>query len=350
MIKILHSADWHMDTPFVGKTPEQVACLRQELQKIPGKVASICREEKCDLILLAGDLFDGPCTGDSLRLVRDALEEAAVPVFISPGNHDMISPTSPWLTEKWPENVHIFTRQAMEEVYLRSLDCHIYGAGFTSMDCPGLLDGFRAGEGVSIAVLHGDPTQANSPYCPISKAQVADSGLTYLALGHIHKGGSFWAGPTLCAWPGCPMGRGYDEEGEKGLLIAEIGEIATTRFVSLNTPKFFDLEAAPEDLDSLLPPVGNADFYRITLTGESEPLDLAALAAKFGRFPNLELRDRTAPPVDIWKNAGEDSFEGTYFQMLKDAMQDADEDTQRRLLLAAKISRKILEGQEVALP
>ena len=347
MIKILHSADWHLDTPFVGKTPGQVEYLRRELQKIPGKVASICREEQCDLMLLSGDLFDGPCTGDSVAVVKQALEEAAVPVFIAPGNHDF---AGPWLTETWPENVHIFTRQAMESVYLKDLDCRVYGAGFTSMDCPGLLDGFRAGEGVSVAVLHGDPTQANSPYCPISKTQVAESGLAYLALGHIHKGGSFPAGGTLCAWPGCPMGRGFDEEGEKGLLIAEIGETVTTRFVPLNTPKFFDLETTPEGLDSLLPPVGNEDFYRITLTGESETLDLGALAAKYARFPNLELRDRTVPPVDIWKNAGEDSFEGTYFQMLKDAMENADEDTKRQLLLAAKISRKILEGQEVALP
>lgn len=350
MIKILHSADWHMDSPFQGRPQSQAQYLRQELRKIPGKVASICREEGCDLMLLSGDLFDCAYTGDSLRIVQQALEEAAVPVFISPGNHDFISPTSPWLTEKWPENVHIFTRQTMEEVYLPDLNCHVYGAAFTSMDCPDLLKGFRAGEGVSIAVLHGDPTHVNSPYCPISQSQVLDSGLTYLALGHIHKGGQFRAGETLCAWPGCAMGRGYDEQGEKGLLITELGEETTARFVSLNTPKFFDLEAAPEDLDKVLPPVGSEDFYRVTLTGESAPLNLAALAEKYSRFPNLELRDRTTAPLDIWKNAGEDSFEGTYFQMLKDAMKDADEKEQERIRLAAKICRQILEGQEVVLP
>ena len=349
MIKILHSADWHLDTPFVGRTPEQVAYLRRELQKIPGKVAAICRQEQCDLMLLSGDLFDGPYTAESLAVVCKALEETQVPVFIAPGNHDFVGPTSPYTTEAWPKNVHIFTRPGMEKVYVPELECYVYGAGFASMDCPGLLDGFQA-EGMSVAVLHGDPTQANSPYCPISQSQVADSGLAYLALGHIHKGGSFRAGETLCAWPGCPMGRGYDEEGPKGLLIAEVGEETKTRFIPLDTPKFYDWEAACEELDSLLPAVGNEDFYRITLVGESEAPDLVAMAAKFSRFPNLELRDRTTRPVDIWKNVGEDSFEGTYFQLLKDAMQDADEDTQRRLLLAAKISRKILEGQEVVLP
>lgn len=350
MIKILHAADWHLDAPFVGRSPEQVAYLRQELLKIPGKVAALCRQEQCDMMLLSGDLFDGSCTAESVSAVKQALAEAAVPVFISPGNHDFAGPASPWLTEAFPDNVHIFTRQAMEEVYLPSLNCHVFGAGFTSMDCPGLLRDFHAPEGLSVAVLHGDPTQVSSPYCPITQAQVSDSRLAYLALGHIHKGGQFRAGKTLCAWPGCAMGRGYDEQGEKGVLIIQIDGEATARFASLNTPRFYDLETSPEGLSALLPPVGNADFYRITLTGESEPLDIAALTAAYRRFPNLELRDRTTPPIDVWKNTGEDSFEGTYFRMLQDALADADEERQKHIHLAAKICRQILEGQEVELP
>lgn len=345
MIKILHTADWHLDAPLQGKTQ----ALRRELLKLPGKIAAVCRREGCQLVLIAGDIFDGNCTADSLDAVRAALEEMAVPVFISPGNHDFVTHTSPWLTQKWPENVHIFTRQALEEVYLSDLGLHVYGAGFTSMDCPGLLEDFRAKPG-SVAVLHGDPTQISSPYCPITHAQVTDSGLTYLALGHIHKGGQFKAGSTLCAWPGCPMGRGYDEQGQKGVLIAQVGNDTTTRFVPLDGPKFFDLEAAPDALQTILPPVGNEDFYRITLTGECEAPDLEALAAACNRFPNLELRDRTVRPVDIWKSVGEDSFEGTYFSLLQDALTGKPEEEQHKILLAARICRQLLDGQEVVLP
>ena len=57
-------------------------------------------------------------------------------------------------------------------------------------------------------VLHGDPANPSAPCRPVTRAQVAASGLQYLALGHIHTRGQLEAGGALCAWPGCPMGRG----------------------------------------------------------------------------------------------------------------------------------------------
>ncbi len=345
-----------MDSPMQGHDPEQVDFLRRALLQIPGKVAEICRRENCDLVLLAGDLFDGAYTRAGYRALFDALQDMAVPVFIAPGNHDPAIPGSPWLTEVWPENVHIFKHTAVESVALPSLDCRVYGFGYESMECPGLLADFRADhqETYALGVFHGDPTQTNSPYCPITALQVERSNLDYMALGHIHKGDFFQKGKTLCAWPGCPMGRGFDEQGEKGVLIVTLEDTAQTRFVPLDSPRFYDWEApagenAAATLDALLPPVGSTDFYRITLTGPAEPPDIPALNAALSRFPNLELRDKTMPPLDIWGSAGEDTFEGLYFKMLKDQMKDQDERTKKQILLAAKISRQLLEKQEVQL-
>ena len=350
-MKILHSADWHLCSPLQGHTPEQTQLLRRELLQIPGKIAALCRREHCDMMLLSGDLFDGPYDTDTFRIFCNALQEAAVPVFIAPGNHDFADMHSPWLTQRLPENVHVFTRPVVEAMDVPGLNCRVYGAGFTSMDCPSLLEDFQAqSDKTAIGILHGDPTQASSPYNPITQAQVARSGFAYLALGHIHKGGSFEAGNTLCAWPGCPMGRGYDEQGEKGVLIVTVDATATARFVPLDAPKFYDLQCSAEELDALLPPVGNDDFYRITLIGESEPLDMVALTAKYSRFPHLELRDKTQPPPDIWKTLGEDSFEGAFFDLLYEQLENAEETDKSRILLAARICRRILDGQEVTLP
>lgn len=346
MIKILHSGDWHLDSPLQGKT----AALRAELHKIPGKLATLCKEEECDLVLLSGDLFDGGYTQESYRLVYDALKKMAVPVFISPGNHDFISPESPYEKELWPENVCIFKKQQIQWADLPELGLRVYGAGFESMDCPALLDEFHA-EGNAVGVFHADPTQRNSPYNPITKNQVAQSGLKYLALGHVHKGDSFREGDTLCAWPGCPVGRGWDEQGEKGALIVTLDEDVRLQFVCLGAPQFYDLSVdASVGVNAVLPAVANADFYRITLTGESEPIDLEALQAQFAQFPNLALRDETVVPVDVWQSAGEDSFEGVYFAMLKDMLETASEEEKAKIMLAAKLSRRLLDGQEVALP
>ena len=196
MLKCLHSADWHLDSPLVGRTDAQAAFLHSELLKIPEKVAHLCKSEGCDLLLLSGDLFDGNYTKESLNAVRSALEEVSIPVFIAPGNHDFCSAGSPYRKESFPENVHIFTHASMESVSLPQLDCRIYGAGYEAMDCPSLLRQFQphGTEKWHIGVLHADPLQPSSPYSPLTSQQVKNCGLDYLALGHIHKGDSFRAG------------------------------------------------------------------------------------------------------------------------------------------------------------
>jgi len=357
MIKLLHSADWHLDAPLHGYSNAQTAFLKQELQKIPGKVAELCKQEKCQLLLLSGDLFDGPYTKESFSLVSKTLEALRIPVFISPGNHDFCRPGSVYLEESWPENVHIFLHAAMEAVSLPELDCKIYGAGFESMDCPGLLEGFSAegDEKWHIGVLHGDPTSASSPHCPVTAQQMRQSGLDYLALGHIHKGESVRSGEVLCAWPGCPMGRGFDECGDKGVIVVTLGQEVHAQFVSLDTPQFFDLEAdAGEDpaaaVAAHLPPAQTNDFYRITLTGYAAGVDLDAIQSANPQVANLTLRDQTLPEMDLWSAVGNDTLEGVYFRLLHDALDSPSETHQKHVKLAARISRQILDGQEVKLP
>ena len=355
-MKILHSADWHLDAPMTGRTEEQARYLRQELRKIPEKIVALAKQEKCDLMLLAGDLFDGEYTQDSFRAVRNALEEVGIPVFITPGNHDFCQPKSPYVAETWPENVYIFKHPVMETVMIPALDCTVYGAGYDAMDCPALLEGFHTvGDSKwHIGVLHGDATNTSS-YCPVSPQQVRLSGLHYLALGHIHKTGSFRSGDAYCAWPGCPMGHGYDETGIKGVILLELGEDTKAEFRPLDTPRFYDEElevgADPaQALATILPGVTTEDYYRITLTGYSNDLNVDALQKEFAHVKNLIIRDKTIPERELWGAVGKDSLEGMYFSILHDGLDTESEILQQRIKLAARISRQILDGQEVTLP
>lgn len=353
-LKILHSADWHLDSPFTGFSDGQRAVLQQAQRALPGKIAEVCRREDCDLMLLAGDLFDGVASRDTLDILKAALKDCGVPVIITPGNHDFCAPGSPWLEDTWPENVFIFTG-GLESVTIEGLNCRIYGAAYQSMDCPGLLENFQAegSEQYRIAVLHGDAAQPNSPYCPVTAAQVQNSDLQYVALGHVHKAGAFRAGTALCAWPGTPMGRGWDECGEKGVLIVELKETAEIRAVPLDTVRFEDLTAdisndAVAALEGILPAAGSSHFYRVTLTGTGT-VDLPALKRRFDHYPNLELRDHTHPPVDLWADTEADTLEGTFFRFLKEGMEH---NPQHAALFrqAAEISRMVLDGREVTLP
>lgn len=357
MIKILHSADWHLDAPMSGHSPSGSEYLRRELRKIPEKVARLCTAQQCDMMLLSGDLFDGTASPDTVRCVQKALKETGVPVFISPGNHDFISPDSPYIMDGWPDNVYIFKAAKIEDVAVADLDCRVYGAGYESMDCPALLKGFQAAgaEKWHIGVLHGEAEASGSAYCPITKDQLRASNLSYLALGHIHKGSSLRANDTLCAWPGCPMGRGYDELGTKGVILVTLDTDVTAAFLPLDTPRFYDEdvevgESPKEAVAALLPELHTDDFYRITLTGYSAGIELSQLQAAFPQVPNLILRDETRPEVDLWSAVGEDTLEGVLFGLLKQAAESDSEALSSRAKLSARICRQILDGQEVKLP
>ena len=356
MIKILHSADWHLDAPMSGFGPEETATLQKESRAIPDKIVTLCKQENCDLLLLAGDLFDGVPSRDTVLRVQNALGSLDIPVIITPGNHDFCSDSSPYLKESWPENVHIFKKAQIESFVIPTLDCRIYGAGYQSMDCPGLLKQFHADgtETYQIGVFHGDATTASS-YFPITRHQLQESGLQYVALGHIHKQGSLTAGDTLCLWPGSPMGRGFDELGPRGVILATLSDTVDAKFLPLDTPRFYDETADAGDdaaaaLANILPILGSDDFYRVTFTGYSSGLDLGAIRAQFPQVPNLTLRDDTIPEPELWKNIDCDTLEGMLFAALKEAADSPSQLLSGRANLAARICRSILDGQEVVLP
>lgn len=360
MIKILHGADFHLGARFQSLPPEKAALRRREQLDLLDQLLRLRQLQACDLVLLAGDLLDRPqVSREIIRTLKETLEAMEVPVFLAPGNHDHLGAGSPYLDTVWPDNVHIFTTQKPESVNLPELDCRVWGAGYRSMDCPALLEGFRATgrEPVQLMVLHGDPLSKDSPCCPVTKGQIAGSALQYLALGHVHKAGQLLAGKTLCAWPGCLMGCGFDETGAKGILLAEVSEReARAQFVPLDAGRYENLTVPVGDdplasVQAVLPPDTARDVYRIVLTGEAEPVELTHLQrALDGRFFDLQLLDRTAPPRDLWERAGEDSLEGTYFQILLQAMEHAQGPEREALCLAARISRQLLDGQEVVLP
>ena len=204
-----------------------------------------------------------------------------------------------------------------------------------------------------LAVLHGEADTSHSDYCPITKEQIKNSGLAYLALGHIHKGSSLRAGDTLCAWPGCPMGHGYDELGAKGVILVTLDQEVSASFLTLDTPRFYDEEVevgtdAAAAVAALLPALHTDDFYRITLTGYSAGVELAQFSQQFPHVPHLVLRDETRPEMDLWSAVGEDTLEGVFFGLLQQASET--ENLSQRARLAARICRQILDGQEVKLP
>lgn len=358
MIRILHAADLHLDSPFAALGPEQAAQRREEQRQLVRRLVRLCQTRRCQILLLAGDLFDSDLVyRETAELLREALGQLSAQVFIAPGNHDFWSPQSPYATLDWPENVHIFHSRSVEAVRLQDPPVTVYGAAFLEPRSGGLLSGFHAEPGgeASLMVVHGVLGDPNTPYNPISEQEVRASGLTYLALGHVHKLDVGKLGGVVTANPGCAMGRGFDETGPKGVLYVEL-ENGKCRVepVSLGA-RVYETLTVPVGDDALasihaqLPADTERDIYRITLTGSCPPPDLPALyKALSGRFYALELIDRTLPPPDLWRDADEDSLKGEFLRRMQALVaQDKDPDAQRLAAQAAELGLALMEGREV---
>lgn len=357
-MKLLHAADFHLDSPLTGLPPDKSALRRRELRDIPARLAELARAEGVDLVLLPGDLLDGARVyPETVRSLADSLEAMAVPVFIAPGNHDCYHSRSPYAAA-WPDNVHIFTSPALEGVALPTLGCVVHGCAFTAPrreDDP--LAGFAVPDDgqLHLLCLHGEVGKVGS-YAPIDPASIGNSGAAYAALGHIHAVGSGKAGRTLWAYPGCPEGRGFDELGPKGALIVSFGEgrarPVSTRFVPVCKRQYRIESVNIDTFTQSLPEGESPDLVRILLAGESRfAPDLAALAAQAApRFFHVELRDCTTLPTDLWARAGEDSLTGLFLREMRARLEGAGEDERDKLLLAARFGLAALEGGEDVRP
>lgn len=356
MIKILHAADLHLDAAFSALSAKQAVERRREQRLALGRLREACAE--CDILLLAGDLFDNAhIYRDTLDALKELFSSLKAKVFIAPGNHDYLTPASPYLTENWGENVHIFTSPSIERVHLEALDCDVYGAAFTAMEMPALLRNFRVEnpDCLNLMVLHGD-LQAASVYNPIDKESVLASGLDYLALGHVHTMSVEKFGQTTCAFPGCMMARGFDECGEKGVLKVLLDKTrCLTEFLPLAPWRYEILEVAvgSDPLSAItarLPQNTENDCWRIILKGESEGIDLVALEmALKPKFYSLSLRDKTLPKTDLWATAGEDTLRGHFLRELKEEYDRADEEDRQKMTMAARLVTALMDGREVVL-
>ena len=53
-LKILHSADLHLDSPFEGLTAGKAAIRRGEQRQLLSALSGLARDEKADIVLLSG--------------------------------------------------------------------------------------------------------------------------------------------------------------------------------------------------------------------------------------------------------------------------------------------------------
>ena len=370
-VKVLHCADLHFDTPFKELSKEVSDTSKNELLEVFKNIIDLAIDENIEVLLIAGDVFDNLTVNkNTLFFISDQIRRIKnIKVFISPGNHDPYNEKSFYSMINWPENVYIF-KGDVEFKEVKELNLIVWGAGFrNSYENETLLRGINIdNDKINIMLLHGEITSSNSKneYNPIYINDIYNSNIDYIALGHRHKfSGILKEGMTTYAYSGCPQGRGFDEEGEKGVIIGEVYKGGTnleffpvykrkyvTKEIDITGTNNYD-EVVFKVLSDLSDEEIHKNFYKIILKGElkehfklNENLLIEKLKNKFYYF---KIINDTSIEVNLEELSKDYSIKGKFIAKIIEKLKEASDDDKEILKLALKIGIQCLSEDEVNL-
>ncbi|MFG6496728.1 DNA repair exonuclease [Fictibacillus sp. UD] len=234
MIKFLHCADLHLDSPFKGLSslPEGLFQRLSESTFLSFKrLIDLAITEKVDFVVIAGDLYDsGNRSLKAQSFLKNCfvkLESYNINVFISHGNHDPLD--GQWVNLDWPSNVHFFEGNSIQTLQFekegRKVAC-LHGFSYETAavtDNRTLHYPEKKDDLYHIGILHGqaDGYSGHSRYAPFLVSELLKKGYDYWALGHIHKKMDLSTEPPI-RYSGNIQGRHSGETGGKGGYIVTL--------------------------------------------------------------------------------------------------------------------------------
>ncbi len=370
-VKILHCADIHIGAAesFLGIAADK---RRYETLLTFERIIDTAASEGVRIIAAAGDIFDSNRVEEGL--VNAAFEKiASVPeikVVLALGNHDPMSAQSPFKNRKLPQNLYVLGTKD-DCITFDDLKARVYGRSFEDVYLKGEErfsitppeDGY-----VNLMVLHGElKSDLNSNYNSVTAGFIKQSGMDYIALGHVHKRTEPQkTGDTYYAYCGCPEGQGFDETDEKGVYIGEIGRgLCELQFVPMSKRRHIcesvditgitsSAEISAAVTAQLKEKYGDGfgeNLYKIELTGsvkEDFNLNLTEILSRVSeKVYFAKIKDRTELLIDTEKLANEVSLKGLFVKNMLEKISNAPDGERAELENALKLGLKAF-GTEVA--
>ena len=373
MVKILHTADLHLDYGFTaGTLPYHIIKDRQgELLEAFDKIIEIAKQEKVELLLMSGDFFEQRYIQTStIRYVNQRLGELDnTYVFILPGNHDPYHMLPYYKNYSWSKNIFIFT-DVYEKVCLQDLDVVVHGIGFGYQEeSRALLEGLdmNSSSKINILMLHGSDMTSSpakkSKYLPFNYSDLVCSGFDYIALGHFHQYKEYEDiyGKVIAAYPGSPEPLGFDELGKHGIILGEISKeqnnismipISKRQYYSFNVDitNLIDINKIKEKVIQVITShCPEKNLFTIRFMGcylwemgesisfiESQFKDLAYF---------IQFKDDTEPIYNIKHFTDSNTLLSSYILEIQNKLQQENKPNQRKILKKAiKIGSEVLRG------
>lgn len=364
IIRILHTADLHLDAPFTS-LGEQEAARKRDFLLTFERMINLAIKNEVHLLVVAGDLFDSPHPSTATVSVVQAglkrLVDRGIHPVILPGTHDGMSlPNAVYRREVFPGTLLGSAMSANIPPCLNVGDTPVYLYGFAyrsgSIIDPLTTMARRSDEGIHIGLLHG--SRKGSPEwehrkkdLPFDLSQLKDWKLDYVALGHYHGYEEIVSdGRIYACYPGSPEGKRFGENGVRHALLVSVepGRVVVEKLaVNSRNVEEQSLDISSCDSDSALVEAINRHagdkLLRLTLNGIVEsPLNLDRLhAACRERFFHLELVDHTRLfSSDLARRfSAEQSIRGLFMQRLQARMAKASDEEQ---LLLEQALREVL--------
>jgi DNA repair protein SbcD/Mre11 len=324
MLRLLHTADVHLGARHAD-LGEQAAAQRERQFAAFRAAIDLAIEERVDVVLIVGDLFDSN-TQPRRSVERVAAElrrlvAAKIRTVIIPGTHDVYDRSSiyrvhdlPALSGSSPDDglVTVLTPEH-PTVHLAACDVDVHGAVFATKRAPTsplaaihVDRGSPAAATWQVGMIHGAlaiPERTDGDEVVFSREEIAASGLDYLALGHWHSSQQAVAGGTTYAYSGAPEPVTISQDGAGNVFLVELETTATGRTVT----------ATPH-------PVGRTRFRRIDVdagTLGDQPALVGQLSAMADPDLVLDVRLTGVRPdeLDVHPEEVEDQLKGAFLRI-----------------------------------
>lgn len=377
MLKIIHTADIHLDSPFRMEDLQKAQARKIELRAAFSSLMFWAKTEQADIMLIAGDLFDSPHpTPDAVEfVVSQFASNPNCRFIISPGNHDFAASDSVYAKTTFPENVSVFTSQTLSCLHFDNIAGHavdVYGYAFTSP----ILDhnpfaGVTIPKSDTITLLcgHGTLGADNGKDCPIKTEDIVRSGFDYVALGHIHNNpGIQKIENTYYGYSGSLEPRAFNDRGERGAFLSECDKKDGTftcrpaffrlckRIYAVESVNLTGASTKEEVLGKINALVrqkgfGKDTLLRLTLEGSlAGHLDISSIGIESitSGLYYCELRDHTSPDYDLETLQNDPTVKGELVRTLMPLLESEDENRRILAARALKYALSALSGNDIS--
>lgn len=353
-MKILHTADIHLGARMDSVFPNEIAKIRKaELRSAFLRMVDYAAANGAEVVLLAGDIFDSdaPFKKDRDFFYGVVEQNPGINFLYLRGNHDVSSGS-----ERQLPNLHTFSDAW--QCYTFGDIC-IWGAEITSGNALSMYSTLSLREDkTNIVVLHGQVGDRSGEGL-INLKKLRGKGIDYLALGHVHK-------PQIeqlddrgqYAYCGCLEGRGFDEPGDHGFIMLDVGKKVVPTFVKFAERTINELDVDVSGLTdgySAYVAVKKAvnfnkkDVYRINLVGETD-YAVGDLVYDVQRYLSPEVffvnvKDKTLKKLDMSGYENDVTITGEFVRCVS-ADPDYTEEEKKQII---SIGLKALGGRDIDL-